>query len=67
MTRRRRRRGEDDEEEDDAASQTKGDTQDQTDGRRGSGKMDAETRRRAMRGGKIVEDEKVNVDDIKDE
>ena len=61
MTRRRRGRGGDDDEEgNDTAERNKAsENEDKADGRQGRGKMDAETRRRAMRGGKIVEDDKV--------
>ena len=61
MTRRRRGRGGDDDEEgnDTAENNKASGNEDKADGRQGRGKMDAETRRRAMRGGKIVEDDKV--------
>ena len=62
MTRRRRRRGDEEEDDDEAGGKKEDENEDNTDGKRGREKMDAETRRRAMRGGKIVEDEKASFD-----
>ena len=59
MLRRRGRRGEDLEDDEAQNKQKETDDQDEADGKRGKGKMDAETRKRAMRGGKVVEDEQV--------
>ncbi|XP_065063976.1 zinc finger CCCH domain-containing protein 13-like isoform X1 [Rhopilema esculentum] len=59
MQRRRGRRGEDLEDDDAQSNQKETDDQDEADGKRGKGKMDPETRKRAMRGGKVVEDEQV--------
>ena len=61
MTRRRRRRGDDDEDDGEGGDDNKkvDDNEDAADGKQKREKMDAETRRRAMRGGKVIEDEKV--------
>ena len=63
MARRRRRRGDGDDDDaegrDNIGSSKAGENGDKTDGKQVREKMDAETRRRAMRGGKVIEDEKV--------
>ena len=64
MARRRRRRGDDDDDgegRDNLGSNKADEREDKTDGKKVREKMDAETRRRAMRGGKVIEDEKVPV------
>ena len=60
--RRRGRRGDDGDMDDDEDGRRRGgdNEEDQADGKKGRGKMDAETRRRAMRGGKVVEEDRVS-------